>query len=384
MPQNKDERWSGIIGSSTILSLALLGDALLYAVLPVYAQEFGLTLPMVGVMLSANRFVRVFAYGLIANNITRFGVKKMCIIAAVMATISTTVYGFASEPTLLLFARLLWGVTYGILVLITLSYATEYKNRVGTRVGIGQAIQRIGPIIALVCGAWLISIVGPKTIFILLGIPTALSILIALNLPKLDPRVSHSKNKVTFTRPKVIDLLYFAQGYGVDGVFAISIVLILARDVSLNAALMGGSALLAMRHVGEAIAAPIFGWIADKVGANLVFALSTLATITGFYFVAVGFTISGALTMLIFRGALASLGPAVIAQSTQGSDGPLQLFAKMQAWRDLGAACGPLITGALLAYASPESLHAAVGIAMTIMFIFWAKGSLSLAKTNQN
>jgi hypothetical protein len=56
----------------------------------------------------------------------------------------------------------------------------------------------------------------------------------------------------------------------------------------------------------------------------------------------------------------------------------------MQAWRDLGAACGPLITGALLAYASPESLHAAVGIAMTIMFIFWAKGSLSLAKTNQN
>ena len=162
MLPNNDESWSGVIGSSTILSLALLGDALLYAVLPVYAQEFGLTLPMVGVMLSANRFVRVFAYGLIANNIRRFGVKKMCVIAAALATISTTVYGFASEPTLLLFARILWGVTYGILVLITLSYATEYKSRVGTRVGIGQAIQRIGPIMALVCGAWLISIVGPK------------------------------------------------------------------------------------------------------------------------------------------------------------------------------------------------------------------------------
>ena len=100
----------------------------------------------------------------------------------------------------------------------------------------------------------------------------------------------------------------------------------------------------------------------------------------GFYFVAAGFTISGALTMLIFRGALASLGPAVIAQSTQDTNGPLQLFAKMQAWRDFGAACGPLITGALLAYASPESLHAAVGVAMTVMFIFWVKGSLSLDK----
>ena len=50
------------------MSLALLGDALLYAVLPVYAADFGLTLPWVGVMLSANRFVRVFAYGAIAQD----------------------------------------------------------------------------------------------------------------------------------------------------------------------------------------------------------------------------------------------------------------------------------------------------------------------------
>jgi DHA1 family inner membrane transport protein len=59
--------WRAIIGSSAILSLALLGDALLYAVLPAFAEDFGLTLPWVGVMLSANRFVRVFAYGFIAR-----------------------------------------------------------------------------------------------------------------------------------------------------------------------------------------------------------------------------------------------------------------------------------------------------------------------------
>ena len=67
---------------------------------------------------------------------------------------------------------------------ITLSGKVGYSD---------SAIQRIGPIMVLVCGAWLISIVGPKTIFILLGIPTALSILIALKLPKLNPLVSRSK-----------------------------------------------------------------------------------------------------------------------------------------------------------------------------------------------
>ncbi|MGZ0190241.1 MAG: hypothetical protein ACKVH0_19945, partial [Alphaproteobacteria bacterium] len=69
--------WRAIIGSSSIMSLALLGDALLYAVLPAYAADFGLTLPWVGVMLSANRFVRVFAYGLIARVTQAVGVRRM-------------------------------------------------------------------------------------------------------------------------------------------------------------------------------------------------------------------------------------------------------------------------------------------------------------------
>ena len=63
MADTTNSGWRAIIGSSSVMSLALLGDALLYAVLPAYAADFGLTLPWVGVMLSANRFVRVFAYG---------------------------------------------------------------------------------------------------------------------------------------------------------------------------------------------------------------------------------------------------------------------------------------------------------------------------------
>ncbi|MEM7253036.1 MAG: MFS transporter [Pseudomonadota bacterium] len=364
--------WHAIIGSSSIMSLALLGDALMYAVLPAYAAEFGLTLPWVGVMLSANRFVRVFAYGAIARLTYAVGVRRICIVAAVTATLSTAMYGFGHGPTAILAARILWGLTYAALVLATLSYAIEYRARAGTRIGVGKGIQRIGPILALFGGAWLVGQVGPNTAFALLAIPTALAIIIAFTLPKSRSTRSKSSQRVSLTRPKPIDILFCLQGYGVDGVFAISITLIFAREASLSEAVMSGSALLAMRHFGEAIGAPLFGWIADRFGAHKVFVGAAILTTAGFVSVAIGLTVFGALIMLLFRGALASLGPAVIAQSIPEGEDAVGPLARMQAWRDLGAAFGPLITGFLLATVSAEIQHGAVAVAMAAGLIYWA------------
>jgi len=372
MKETPNSGWRAIVGSSSIMSLALLGDALLYAVLPAYAEDFGLTLPWVGVMLSANRFVRVFAYGVLARLTQRVGVRRMCIVAAVTATTSTALYGFGHGPAMILAARVLWGLTYGVLVLVTLSYAVEYRARAGTRVGVGQAIQRVGPIVALFAGAWLVGVVGPNMAFALLAIPTALSLLIALSLPKADSEATKRQKPASLARPKPIDVLYFLQGYGVDGVFAISITLIFAREAPLADAVMSGGALLAMRHFGEAIAAPLFGWIADRFGARRVFVAAAVLTMSGFVLVAVGATVIGALIMLLFRGALASLGPAVITQSLAADDEAIGPLARMQAWRDFGAACGPLATGFLLTFLSAEAQHAAMAVAMAGGLLYWA------------
>jgi hypothetical protein len=43
----------------------------------------------------------------------------------------------------------------------------------------------------------------------------------------------------------------------------------------------------------------------------------------------------------------------------------------MQAWRDFGAACGPLLTGFLLTILSAEILHAGVALALTASLIYW-------------
>ena len=375
MNETTNAGWRAIIGSSSIMSLALLGDALLYAVLPAYAEDFGLTLPWVGVMLSANRFVRVFAYGMLARLTQRVGIRRMCIAAAVTATVSTAFYGFGQGPAVILAARVLWGLTYGVLVLVTLSYAVEYRARAGTRVGVGQAIQRIGPILALFGGAWLVGVVGPNTAFAVLAIPTALSLFIAFTLPKADGEAAKRSKPASLARPKPIDVLYFLQGYGVDGVFAVSITLIFAREASLADAVMSGGALLAMRHFGEAIAAPLFGWIADRFGARRVFVAAAILTMLGFVFVAIGLTVLGALIMLLFRGALASLGPAVITQSLAEEEEAIGPLARMQAWRDFGAACGPLATGFLLTVVSAELQHAAMAGAIAMGLLYWGFAS---------
>ncbi len=372
MTKTKEDGWRAIIGSSSIMSLALLGDALLYAVLPAYAESFGLTLPWVGVMLSANRIVRVFTYGIIARLTHTVGIRQMCIGAAIIATLSTALYGFSQGPATMLVARILWGLTYATLVLVTLSYAIEVRKSAGTRVGISQAIQRTGPVFALLFGAWLVGHVGPNAVFILIDIPTALAIPLAFTLPKsFKPKTKYS-NPVSFTRPKPIDLLFFLQGYGVDGVFAVSITLIFARETSLSNAVMGGGALLAMRHFGEAIGAPLFGWIADRVGARRVFFVAAVLTVLGFVGVAVGLTVLGALVMLLFRGALASLGPAVIAQSLDADEDALGPLARMQTWRDIGASCGPLVTGVLLTVLSAEIQHAIVAVALAAGLAYWS------------
>ena len=364
--------WKSVIGSSSIMSFALLGDSLIYAILPVYAETFGLTFVMVGVLLSINRFVRVLTYGIINNLINKFGKKNMCILAAVLATLSTATYGLSLGFIPLFIARIVWGIAYSILVLSTLFYAVEYKQKAGTRVGISQSIQRIGSILSLLVGTWYVTYVGPEMIFIIMAIPTSLGIFIAFFLPK--EKIKENKDnsfKFQFKKPNSFECLYFLQGYGVDGLFAITVTLMLAEQTQLNLAVLGGGALLALRHFGEAIASPMCGTIADYIGARKVFIISCILVVVGFLLISIEMIVTGAIILLIFRGAMASLGPALIAQSINNDNNVKNDLSTMQTFRDLGASIGPIITGATLSYFSPAIQHLILGIIFTVFFIFF-------------
>ena len=361
-----------VVTSSSILSLALVGDALIYAVLPVHAETFGISLVWVGVLLSANRFVRVFAYGWIAGLAQRFGLRRLCIAALLAAIVSTAMYGLATGAAALLIARILWGLAFAGLLLVTLGYAVHDRTRVGSRLGWGRAIQHVGPILALVAGAWLTGLLGPRTVFVWLALLTATAIPLALSLP-VDRSAGEAPTSTrSLGRPTLIDLLFALQGFAVDGVFVVSITLLLAQDLPLDLAVLSGASLLAVRHVCDAVGAPLFGGIGDRHGAGRILVVTMACTVVGFFGIAWGFTIAGALLMLFSRSALTILGPAVVVRRMPATRPVIGDLARMHAWRDLGAAVGPLATGVLLTVTSAELLHGVMGALVAAGMLAWA------------
>jgi MFS family permease len=297
-----------------------------------------------------------------------------------MATVSTCLYGIGSGFFPLLCARILWGIAYAILLLSTLAYAVSKKGEAGTRIGTSQAIQRIGPIISLLLGTWLVSILSPNHVFLVLTLPTSISIFIALTLPKREKAQRTSKSSsVHLTKPSVLDLLFFIQGYAIDGLFAVSITLMLAENTSLAHAAIGGGVLLALRHVGEAMAAPLFGSLGDRFGGVKIFTMSAALTVVGLLLIAFNQVISGAIILLIFRGAIASLGPTIIAQQFDDTETVLDNLARLQSWRDIGAAAGPMVTGFALVYISAEMQHLVLAI---IFGVVLALSSPKIATNN--
>lgn len=53
--------------SAIVLALCLPSDVLLYLLLPMHVQAFGISLAQAGVLLAANRLVRIFGYSYVVR-----------------------------------------------------------------------------------------------------------------------------------------------------------------------------------------------------------------------------------------------------------------------------------------------------------------------------
>ena len=91
----------------------------------------------------------------------------------------------------------------------------------------------------------------------------------------------------------------------------------------------------------------------------------------GILLISIEIIVMGAIILLIFRGAMASLGPALIAQNINNDNKVKNDLSRMQTFRDLGAAIGPIVTGLTLSYFSPETQHLILGVTFTVFFLFF-------------
>ncbi len=355
--------------SSWVLSLSLFGDALIYVILPVHADAFGVSMLMVGFLLAVNRIIRTFAYGLIADLAERIGVKNLCFIAAVTATLSTAGYGIFEGALFLTISRIVWGLSFASILLVTLTYAAVNPAKTGTRIGISRSVEQVGPLLAMTVGAWLATIVGPRDVFLYLALATAVSVFLVFGLdesaqPKRLKQPT-ARDRI-FPRPDSLDLLIFWMGAGIDGVFTVSISLMWAQYLSTEMAILFGGSILAGRRLSEMLVAPCAGMIADRFGVRIPLVLAILLTIVGFSFIGSGLLMLGSVALVLARGALGTLFSAAVARIYP--EDKIKALARNQTWRDVGAAAGPLATGACLAFIAPEMMHVFVALAFIVAF----------------
>lgn len=101
--------------AGALVAISLFGDSYLYAVLPVYYDEAGISLLMVGVALSANRWIRFFTNPLAGYLGARIGWGVAFALALWLAAATTAGYGLLQGALWLIVLRCLWGLCWSFL-----------------------------------------------------------------------------------------------------------------------------------------------------------------------------------------------------------------------------------------------------------------------------
>ncbi|MFT5196968.1 MAG: MFS family permease [Candidatus Promineifilaceae bacterium] len=149
-----------IVGLGT--GLSLLGDSSLYTVLPTHTADAAITLTAVGVMLSANRWIRLLTNGPVGWLCDRFLRRTIFVPALFLGGCSTLIYGLTTGYWPLLLSRLMWGISWsGIWIAgnaIVLDVSTT-ENR-GKLVGLYNVAFFTGSATGAFLGGWLTDLWG--------------------------------------------------------------------------------------------------------------------------------------------------------------------------------------------------------------------------------
>lgn len=348
------------------LALCLPSDVLLYLLLPMESQAFGITLAQAGVLLAANRLVRIFGYRHVLNFYARNGDRLTCMIAAGAATVCALGNSMLSGFAALLGLRLIWGLCFAALNLSTQVLATSEPAGAARRAGRSRAVIALGPMLALPLGGWLTLWAGPRPIFLLLAGCCLAGLWVARGLPTAGHDL-HSTGR-RFKWPDSVAVWSFIEGVALDGLFIFGLSIQAQKILGGDAVLIAGG-LMALRYASEMLLSPLGGRAAQRFGATsmlLLFSfLSALAlTAFGSYWVIVG-----AAAVLVLRALQLPLVTTLVAERNPGSM-RVSALASNAVWRDVGAGLGPLMAGLLLPVASAPWVFGLAGAAIAVSAVF--------------
>lgn len=369
------------------LALVIMGDSLMYVVLPTKFAEFGVgpTLGLsagfwVGLALSANRFVRLVSNTFAARVYERAGLRTPFISAVLLGGLTTLAYSLSTGIVLLLISRLLWGVAYSFMRLASQIVVFRFGSDLnrGRYFGFYNMGQRAGSIIAVTAGAAMATAIGSQEAFAVLAGVGGIGVAIALMAPRIDVpsmagrRVEGSKtpalsriSPVNLMAPQSLgqnvkryvaslSLMRFSIAFAANGLAIATVSPYLAElladgrtvfGMSIAALTLGGL-LVGTRWFGDLALSIPSGAVSDRLGRMPVI-LAGVAVMT-FVLLVVGIIDSPELFLLLmplmfFASILGTTALDATLGESVGSHERAPAFARYSTWQDLGGALGPLL-----------------------------------------
>jgi len=355
--------------AAATLALTLPGDTLLYLLLPIYAATFGVTLPEAGLLLAANRLVRIAGYGWVGRLYETRGPRAACILAAVGACISTFSYAMLSGLWGLLIARLIWGLSFAAMNLANQALPTSVAEGAARRNGRSRAIIALGPAIGLIGGAAMAHVFGPPSVFFTLGLVACIAPFVAAGISVQQERPVSGGPR--FERPGAISLWSFALGFTMDGLFIFGLGLLATASYPKGAVLAAGVA-MALRYAVEVAFSPVGGHLAHLYGARRILVIASLGAAAGLSLLSAdGWVLWGAIVATIVLRALTQPLTAPLIAESYPKPERVRALARQATWRDIGAGTGPLAAGFLFQMATPFAIYggAALLLAATSLMV---------------
>jgi MFS family permease len=349
------------------MSFSLLGDQLLYAVLPSRPGAAGIGVAALGVILSANRFIRLGANSLGGVLCDRFGRRRPFLAGMALAVISTAAYWLTSGFWPLLAARLVWGLAFALCSVAGLSIILDVTTAAdrGRTVGFYHALVQSGTLLGLVASGVLTDLIGYRGTLALYVPLTALGFAVAwFVVGETNPANGgmDTTQASVWTTFGSLDRRLLAPGYiGFASFFAGNGILMATLGASLKEQLGSSSVpvasltgiLLASRRLAGMIFAPVAGHLSDRSGdRRRVAGAGALMICAGFVVLATG---SG-VPLFVTGVVLTAIGEGVLHPSLAawiGDRTPPELRGVVMGGyataNDLGGATGPIVGYAVAA-----------------------------------
>ncbi len=372
---------------------ALFGDTLLYTALPVSAARLGLDALAVGLILSLNRWVRLFTNPFAARLFERVPAGGLVMIGLALAVASTAAYALPSLLIVFLAARLVWGMSWSLLRLGSLLGAIERGTggRTGRALGDMRAVFGLGYLggaiyapFAVESYGWGAAAIGAAALTLVLGIVPALSVIGWRREVDIDATAQRAIWR-SLWEPSFSSIftIAFCQYAIYAGLLAVAGGLRIAElfpsggamlGIPVAATLVAGLFILSQR-LSQVVWTPFAGRLADA-SVERTFLLSTVAAVAAI----AGLLLARDPLSFVALGALAFFAGITsvvtvelgIAHRTTAAD-RARILGAYNTWADVGAASGALAGGALALGGTHVPIGVALALAAATLFIWrWA------------